>query len=321
MAWSNHRNRLSTRKYGHTATAINEHQIVVVGGLDDYSNSLKTVEIININNNNINNTSSSYVKSLPDLPNIRYAHKSVLLGDYLYIIGGAKDSSNVLNSAYRINILPNDNETSSKSWEEIAPMNQKRSYFAAVAHQDKIFVFGGVDVDDDEEIICLDSVECYCLVKNSWTPIPTKMEKARCGHSAVLVGDEIFVIGGWDNVNEKILKEVEIFHTKLQTFRKGLPLPIPLCATTAMVIKNQYIIVIGGETTDDKINKKSFLLDTQSNNEWITIDNDLNTGRHNHAGTLMNQDTIVVCGGKDDNRNKLDSFEYISFQGLTGIGK
>ena len=93
MPWTTHTNRLSKGRDTHTATAINNHQIVVVGGRGDGGN-LKSVEIIDINTN----STSSTINNLPHLPSERCGHASVVIGDYLYVIGGADDGREFLNS-------------------------------------------------------------------------------------------------------------------------------------------------------------------------------------------------------------------------------
>ena len=148
------------------------------------------------------------------------------------------------------------------------------------------------------------------------------MNTKRYVHSAVLVGNEIYIIGGLDDgLNE--LDKVEIFDPITNTFRDGPVLPIPIYGAAAMTV-NQYIIVNGGRTTgeNENVNFNSYTLDTTTpNDEWIERAQQNIDNRKYHAGAVLNQDKLVVCGGKDSNHKTLDTIEYISFQDLSGIGK
>ena len=68
-------------------------------------------------------------------------------------------------------------------------MNTKRSDFALIYFQDKIWAVGGFSNNTH-----LDTLETYDLVENEWTTVDNKLLSKRYGYSTVVYNKQLFVI-------------------------------------------------------------------------------------------------------------------------------
>lgn len=86
-------------------------------------------------------------------------------------------------------------------WYEIAPMLQRRGYFALVIMYGKLIAIGGSGEDDDE----LNSVESYDLFERKWKYLAS-MNQKRYAHSVVVHGDRLYAFGGIDSgrINDSV---------------------------------------------------------------------------------------------------------------------
>jgi hypothetical protein len=294
--WNWHVNTLTTERRCHAAVAMDKHRILITGG-----SGLTSVEIFDATNET--------TTRVHDMNGTRKAHQTVKYKNDFFVIGGFGNGDG-LNTVEKINI----NDLSS-GWTQMSAMNEKRGYFAAALYGDYIYVFGGYNV-----YTILSSVERYDIQNNKWEMVTSNMNMKRCSHAAVKVGNNMYIIGGYDE-NENNLDSMEIFDVSSETFQQGnIPkLPIALIHMSAIAI-GKWIIMTGGMNNEDVRIADSFVYDTKQN-VWK---DDINCSKLNlacaaHTATVLGGDTIYICGGYDNNRNTLDSIEYISFEDLTGI--
>jgi len=166
-----------------------DNKLFIIGGTSNNARSVKWVFCLDLD--------TMKFSELPPLQIERCFVSSVLLGNYIYAIGGFDgiDRHNRLTSAEKFDISLNN-------WEKIADLNGQRSDFGAVAYGGKIYVLGGFDGND-----YLSSVEVYCPIQNTWSIIQS-MKTRRGGLEAVIFQDKLYAIGGC-NDGESRLKSTE----------------------------------------------------------------------------------------------------------------
>jgi N-acetylneuraminic acid mutarotase len=292
--WNQHVNTLTTKGRGHAAVTIDEHRILITGGIG--YNYLSSVEIFDATNET--------TTIVPHMNEVRYGHQSIRYKNNVFVIGGHDK-----NTMERINI----NDLSS-GWTRMSAMNEKRSGFAAALYGDYIYVFGG-----SNDRTNLSSVERFNTQNNKWEMVNSNMNMKRIYHAAATVGNKIYIIGGKDeNLNN--LDSMEIFNVSSNTFQQeDIPnLPIALSCTSAIAI-GKWIVVTGGINNRGVCIADSYVYDTEQNVWKYDIKcSKLNVARSRHTATVLGGDTIYICGGSGNN-NTLDSIEYIKFEDLTGI--
>ena len=123
---------------------------------------------------------------LPDLPGLPVENSvTVVHNGKLYVAGG----STAAFSGAQTSLAVFDPKIS--VWTSLAPMSTGRSGATAQVHDEKIYVFGGLD----ENGASLDTSEVYDINNDSWKAGPT-MRTRRDNPGSALLSDRIYVIGG-----------------------------------------------------------------------------------------------------------------------------
>ena len=147
-------------------------------------------------------SSGTWDDSKKPMNTARGAHSMVTVNDKIYVIGGVKFPTP---DWYRIaSVEEYDPETD--TWSEKSPLSIARSYCGVCVFNNKIFLFGGLDDDNNG----LDIVEAYYPETDQWevkSPMPT----ARSGVSVHQVGQKIYVFGGGIDAYDQSLSTVEIY--------------------------------------------------------------------------------------------------------------
>jgi len=149
----------------------------VVGGVDE--SSWPRPEIYSYNP--ITNEWKAETAKLPK--GIGYT-QAVLVGGYIYVVGGVDDQGNILKDTYKVDI-------SGGTVSQVASMNKGRENHACAELGGMIYCFGG---DDGGTI--LQSVEMYNPSTNTWTNLGDILPEALTGLTAVKHGDKILILGG-----------------------------------------------------------------------------------------------------------------------------
>ena len=147
------------------------------------------------------NEGSNEWREISTLNHERYGHSVVGFGGRAYAIGGwGKKSTECLSHL-------------NGKWEKSRSMKTSRYHFASVSCNGFIYAIGGLSSEKSEiSGISIDtekSVEMYNPIENSWVDVkPMNIE--RSGHSACVVQDKIFVVGG-KNAENKFVHEIECY--------------------------------------------------------------------------------------------------------------
>ncbi|XP_028305815.1 kelch-like protein 42 [Gouania willdenowi] len=115
----------------------------------------------------------------PDMLNVR-GFGSAVLDNYLFIAGGYRVTSQEISAVHCYNANRNQ-------WNQMTPLNQKRSNFKLLAVRGKLYAVGGQ---------CLSTVECYSPETDWWTfvsPMPDPLVE----FSACECQGMIYVMGGY----------------------------------------------------------------------------------------------------------------------------
>ena len=132
------------------------------------------------------------------------------------------------------------------AWKSLPPMSERRSAATGVAFNNKIYVIGGVNENNQIH----DSVEIFNPATNEWS-FGSSLTVPRCGAAAVVYNDKIFVIGGNDGTRR--LKTVEVYDPLVspnwQLHAKKLNVARSSFAAT---VTEDKILVIGGYVNTEK---------------------------------------------------------------------
>ncbi len=138
--------------------------------------------------------------ALPPLPEPVASFGAVVADGWLYVYGGHQGEEHEHSAAnlsphFRRLQLEGDAE-----WQEL-PMQTALQGFPLVAHGGKVYRVGGLDIrnpttKDPEDLHSTAEFAEYDPATNKWTAL-TPLPAARSSHNAAVIGDRLYVVGGW----------------------------------------------------------------------------------------------------------------------------
>ncbi|XP_046841951.1 gigaxonin-like [Xenia sp. Carnegie-2017] len=176
---------------GHQTVVSKQHIFLIGGYIVDKGPSDLISEIT------ITGTTSYVLKRLCHMPEPQDGHGAVVVDDKVLIFGGEEKDGKVLSSVLEFN-------PRTLTFKEMPPLPHPLNAMATVRWRDQVVLLGGYDIEES-----LNSVIMYDNKTGKITVLPSMLEK-RTWCCAVITGDTIVVMGGWDDKGEG-LKSVECF--------------------------------------------------------------------------------------------------------------
>ena len=172
-------------------TVVYQQRVINIGGYNRdqsrRSNMISELQLI----------SPCTMKKLCQMPEPRSCHGTEIFEDKVIILGGEGDQVH-LNTVLEFDV--NKNEC-----KKMSPLPHPLSRMTTVCWRDQVVVLGG----RNEREKALNDVFMYDCKTGKTTSLPSMLEK-RCKCCAVITGDTIVVMGGW-NGNCETLSSVECF--------------------------------------------------------------------------------------------------------------
>jgi N-acetylneuraminic acid mutarotase len=228
------------------STSLTEHTSVVYkntmftfggnGGLvDNYSNLVLTYPLPFKPENYITTHDS-----LPGAPQPRSAHTAVVYKNEMYIFGGWNGHES-LNDFYCLNL-------DTLQWRQInsADCPSKRRMHSAVVHKDKMYIFGGYD--ESRPAQSYNELCCFDFLTETWKIVPCqgRIPIGRSRAAATIVGNNMYIIGGWDRVShfgEVLRLDLE----KYIWFQEKIDLNLKLAQQSCVVMEDSWMVMYGGK--------------------------------------------------------------------------
>ncbi len=170
-------------------------------------------------------------------------------GDYLYIVGGKSTSAQDFGVSTRVYVAELDGNGNVKSWNTTTPLQEPSFLHATLVTSDHIYVFGGYTGRNSRERVWRAQFLADGAL-GEWEKL-RDMPQAMHFNQAVLVGDRIYIVGGYrdtelfDTVYYSTIKE-----SGISTWKLTRKLPVPLYRHRS-VAHNGVIYVLGGRTGED----------------------------------------------------------------------
>ncbi|KFA65536.1 hypothetical protein S40285_03200 [Stachybotrys chlorohalonatus IBT 40285] len=175
-----------------SVTYCGDNQIYAFGGFDQY-----TDEVYNhVLRLDLASHQWSLVDNYGDIPGVRMGHTATLYqGDKLLVFGGENE-----HRTYLSDLIIFDLKSAHWTQPQVSgPIPKGRARHAAVLHEDKLFVIGGITGQNN---YVLDDI-CYLDLKTfTWSRAWRFV--GRFDHSAYIWGDRVWVFGGLSEDMDKI---------------------------------------------------------------------------------------------------------------------
>ncbi|KAI1435543.1 kelch domain-containing protein [Xylaria sp. CBS 124048] len=175
-----------------SVTYCGHNQIYAFGGFDQY-----TDEVYNhVLKLDLVSHQWSLVDNYGDIPGVRMGHTATLYqGDKLLVFGGENE-----HRTYLSDLIVFDLKTAHWTQPHVTgPVPKGRARHAAVLHEDKLFIIGGITGHDNYVLddICYLDLKTYTWSK-SWRFV------GRFDHSAYIWADRVWVFGGLSEDMDKV---------------------------------------------------------------------------------------------------------------------
>lgn len=139
----------------------------------------------------------------PSLRHCRVAHGAVASGDTIYVTGGsAKANANFGPGLYEMEACRVEEEK--PEWRTVGTMAEGRSFLGSAAVGGKVYQIAGCINED------FSTSEVWDPKTGKFEHVAKSLSK-RDSQGQAVVGGEIFVVGGYDNISSKYLKTGEKF--------------------------------------------------------------------------------------------------------------
>lgn len=209
-------------------------------------------------------------QNVPDLPMAITSFGAVNLDGTIFVYGGHSGKAHSYSVETTLPHLWSYDGTSSGEW--IQHADSSRSQGAALLpYQRKLIRVGGLQAansaDDKEHLVSLNEVGFFDPAVKQWKDT-TPMPAPRSSHDAVIVGDQIFVVGGWrlNGISEDAVWYDEMFVGSISSERiewNSIPQPFKTRAN-AVAATNGKIYSVGGMTAEDGTTSELWVYDIES---------------------------------------------------------
>lgn len=206
--------------------------------------------------------------SLPPLPRAVASFGADVCGDWLYVYGGHCAKTHSYSTEAVVGTFHRLNLAKPSGWESLTGGPALQG-LALVAHGGKLYRIGGMEPRNKPGEKADNHSVAHCArfdpQTGQWEPLPD-LPQPRSSHDAVVVGDRIYVIGGWwmkgrgqESQWHETALVLDLSREKLSW--ESLEQPFRRRAL-AVARRGTKIYVLGGLTEDNEIHKTVNVLDT-----------------------------------------------------------
>ncbi|MGA3325471.1 MAG: kelch repeat-containing protein, partial [Terriglobia bacterium] len=271
---------LTTPRYHHTATLLNNGLVLMAGGVDSNNNPSTSAELYGPTAGTFTPTGSLYTR--------RYQHTATLLNNGMVLIAGGLGSSGYLSSAELYNPATGTFTTLTNT------LNTARAgHTATLLNNGMVLMAGGYNGG------FLASAELYDPATGTFTTLTNTLNTARAGHTATLLNNSMVLIAGGYNSSSGVLASAELYNPATGTFTPtGSLNPAPYLHT-ATLLNNGMVLIAGGQDSSFNPSASAELYNPATGT--FTTAGSLNTARQEHTATLLNNGMVLIAGGYNIN--------------------
>ena len=241
--------------------------------------------------------------ALPPLPEPVASFGGVVADGWLYVYGGHRGEEHEHSAA---NLSPHFRRLQLEGgteWQEL-PMQTALQGFPLVAHGGKLYRVGGLEIrnpttKDPEDVHSTAEFAEYDPATSQWTAL-APLPAARSSHNAAVIGDRLYVVGGWRLAGKSPgtwEPDALVYDfTKPESGWQTLPLPEFKRRALAAGVWKGKLIALGGMNDKGKVSMQVDVFDPQSD-KWTKGPSLPGAGMAGFGASAWNLDgELYVCG-------------------------
>ncbi|MCE3228611.1 MAG: hypothetical protein K0S32_3162 [Bacteroidetes bacterium] len=223
---------------------------------------------------------------VPDFPSAgRDDGAAFVIGNKAYCMTG-RDPSGCQLSGYQF-------DGATETWSTMAslPAGNERQYSTPFSYNGKGYLLAGVTCSNTY----IKQLWQYDPAVNTWSLMPDFAGSGRHGSHNFVIGDKVYVVGGWDDVN--YLNEVWEYNltSGVWTQKNNLPLSGFWRGAAFAISGTGYIAF--GFTNSNYYNHKIYQYN-QAGDSWSVVPG-ITLGPRKYIGTAVINNKAFFCGGQD----------------------
>ena len=291
-------------RVSHSATLLQDGRVLVVGGMDEGFNPLRTAEVFEPKTNRWSLAG--------EMTEARTEHSATLLKDgRVMVTGGMNEKLKLIGSTEIY-------DPKTGKWSEHEMMRTvRRGHFTLPLPDGRVAVVGGVGqtlgglgiLANITAVGALLSTEIYDPATDTWARGEDMIEGHSGGHAVVLKDGRVLIAGG-HNQGEGLASS-EIFDPNSNEWMRTSSMVRKTFANTATVLLDGSVLFTGGfgmSRSKGGITPGSEVFDPKTN-EWRKAPDTLH-GRMGHTNTLLPDGRVITIGGSTAS-GPVNSGEYM----------
>ena len=278
-------------RVSHSATLMQDGRVLVVGGMDEGFNPLRTAEVFE--------TATNRWTAAGEMRQARTEHSATLLKDgRVMVTGGMNENIQLIGTTEVF-------DPKTGQWSEVESMRTvRRGHFTLPLPDGKVAVVGGVGqtlgglgiLANIAAVGALLSTEIYDPDSDTWSWGSDMFEGHSGGLAVVLKDGRVLIAGGYNQAEG--LASSEVFDPSVNRWMRTSSMVRKTFANSATVLPDGSVLFTGGfgmSRAKGGIVPGSEVFDPESN-EWRKAP-DTVQGRMGHTITLLPDGRVITIGG------------------------